>query len=166
MTVSDLRRELEAKNNTIRWLEAQVCSGLHGPYQRRVVGVCGLLGKRPCLRAAPQVSAAKDEATVREKDVRSLGDEKAAVAAEVAAAVARDKQQVEMRLAQALQVGTSMLPASAAVASTLHVRQEQQSTEADAVCHLSPSTLGTAEVCCCPGNPRCLLRSPEMCERR
>ncbi|GIM00334.1 hypothetical protein Vretimale_5477 [Volvox reticuliferus] len=72
LTVSDLRRELESRNNTIRFLESQV-------------------------------SAAKDEAAARERDVRSLGAEKAAVAAEVAAAVARDKQQVEARLAQALQ---------------------------------------------------------------
>ncbi|GIL49463.1 hypothetical protein Vafri_5793 [Volvox africanus] len=72
LTVSDLRRELESRNNTIRFLESQV-------------------------------STAKDEAAARERDVRSLGAEKAAVAAEVAAAVARDKQQVEARLAQALQ---------------------------------------------------------------
>ncbi|GLI64721.1 hypothetical protein VaNZ11_008065 [Volvox africanus] len=72
LTVSDLRRELESRNNTIRFLESQV-------------------------------SAAKDEAAARERDVRSVGAEKAAVAAEVAAAVARDKQQVEARLAQAMQ---------------------------------------------------------------
>lgn len=55
-----------------------------------------------------QVSAAKGEAAVRERDVRSLGAEKAAAAAQVAAAVARDKQEVEARLAQALQVTSRM----------------------------------------------------------
>ncbi|GLC34800.1 hypothetical protein PLESTM_000241500 [Pleodorina starrii] len=85
LTISDLRRELEARNTTIRFLESQVTR-----------------------RTRRRVSAAKDEASARERDVRSLGAEKAAVAAEVAAAVARDKQQVEARLAQALQEGQEL----------------------------------------------------------
>ncbi|GFR47914.1 hypothetical protein Agub_g9714 [Astrephomene gubernaculifera] len=72
LTVQELRRELESRSNTIRWLESQV-------------------------------SAAKEEAAARERDVRSLGAEKAAVAAEATAAVTREKELVEARLAQALQ---------------------------------------------------------------
>ncbi|EFJ39103.1 hypothetical protein VOLCADRAFT_101348, partial [Volvox carteri f. nagariensis] len=68
------------------------------------------------------VSSAKDEAVARERDVRSLGDEKAAVAAEVAAAVARDKQQVEARLAQAQQENQELRNRHAAEMAAVEAR--------------------------------------------
>lgn len=65
LSLQEVRRELDAKNSTIRWLESQV-------------------------------SAAKEEAHARERDLRVLGQEKAAVAADAVAAA-------EERLAQALE---------------------------------------------------------------
>lgn len=55
--------------------------------------------------ARPQVSTAKDEAHARERDLRSLGAQKAEVQAEAVQGVLRDKQHLEQQLAQAMQVG-------------------------------------------------------------
>ncbi len=52
---------------------------------------------RCCICSPVQVSAAKEEAHARERDLRALGQEKAAVAADAVAAA-------EERLAQALEV--------------------------------------------------------------
>lgn len=69
---------------------------------RRETGnvVCGLCDGRVLL----QVGVAKEEAAARERDLRSLGADKAAVAAEAAAAANRERQAVEARLAATHQV--------------------------------------------------------------
>lgn len=71
LQLTELRRELDAKNSTIRWLESQV-------------------------------GAAKEEAAMRERDLRSVTAAKEAVQADAVAAVQRDKAHVEARLAAAL----------------------------------------------------------------
>lgn len=123
LQLKELRRELESKSSTIRWLESQV-------------------------------SAAKDEAHARERDLRSLGAQKEVVQAEAAQAVQREKQQLEQRLAQAAQEyhdlrsrhATEMSHVEARIKATLVKKDETIQQLRDQLAAMAAELRSTQEV--------------------